>query len=212
MGEKKTLSPPLWDQVPITGKSVANVFRMLGKCAVVKIFWPNASFGNEALDKLNAHLHRRFFLIVFFFVCFAVGMHNVLTLFCALVTENKVLFFSSSYSLLTSASLGLLSILYPLKFRYVYTGTVINRRDFKLRVFRETSNVRLLICRSRLTFMEWCIKLNFSLVCLQELNNKIKRDKITPKLERNPYILTMEMCLNYWNYRIVDINMPNISL
>lgn len=49
---------------------------------------------------------------------FLVGMHNVLSLFCALVTENKVLLFSSSYSSLTSASLGLLAILYPLKFRY----------------------------------------------------------------------------------------------
>ena len=31
MGDKKTLSPPLWDEVPITGKSVANVFRQLGE-------------------------------------------------------------------------------------------------------------------------------------------------------------------------------------
>lgn len=30
IGEKKNLSPPLWDEVPITGKSVANVFRLLG--------------------------------------------------------------------------------------------------------------------------------------------------------------------------------------
>ena len=52
------------------------------------------------------------------FVCVNVaGTHNMLSLFCALVTENKVLMFSSSYLLLTSASLGLLSILYPLKFR-----------------------------------------------------------------------------------------------
>jgi hypothetical protein len=32
MRDKKTLSPPLWDQVPITAKSVANVFRLLGGC------------------------------------------------------------------------------------------------------------------------------------------------------------------------------------
>lgn len=31
MGDKKTLSPPIWEEVPITGRSVAHVFRLLGK-------------------------------------------------------------------------------------------------------------------------------------------------------------------------------------
>ena len=31
IGDKKTLSPPHWEHVPVTGKSVASLFRQLGK-------------------------------------------------------------------------------------------------------------------------------------------------------------------------------------
>ncbi|XP_077995141.1 myotubularin-related protein 13-like isoform X2 [Glandiceps talaboti] len=48
------------------------------------------------------------------------GIHNVLCLVCAALTDNKILFHSSSYSRLTDASTALLTLLFPLKYSYVY--------------------------------------------------------------------------------------------
>ncbi|KAJ7390984.1 ARS-binding factor 1 [Desmophyllum pertusum] len=48
------------------------------------------------------------------------GIHNVLSLFCATLTENKILFYSSSYSQLTHATQSMLALMYPLKFSYVF--------------------------------------------------------------------------------------------
>ena len=42
----------------------------------------------------------------------------MLALFCAALTENKILFYSSSYSQLTHATQAMLALMYPLKFRY----------------------------------------------------------------------------------------------
>ncbi|XP_031559820.1 myotubularin-related protein 13-like [Actinia tenebrosa] len=49
-----------------------------------------------------------------------IGIHNMMSLFCAAVTENKILFMSSSYVLLTNATRAMLALMYPLKFSYVY--------------------------------------------------------------------------------------------
>ncbi|XP_070563333.1 myotubularin-related protein 13-like isoform X5 [Ptychodera flava] len=54
------------------------------------------------------------------------GIHNVLCLFCAALTDNKILFHSSSYSRLTDASTALLAILFPLKYSYVYIPVLPN--------------------------------------------------------------------------------------
>lgn len=49
------------------------------------------------------------------------GIVNVLYLFCAALTEHKILFLSSSYQRLTDACRGLLAIMFPLKYRWVST-------------------------------------------------------------------------------------------
>ncbi len=51
-----------------------------------------------------------------FFFYFA-GISNVITLFCALLTDHKILFHSQSYQRLTDASHAITSLLYPLKYR-----------------------------------------------------------------------------------------------
>ena len=43
----------------------------------------------------------------------------MLSLFCAALTENKILFYSSSYAQLTNATQAMLALMYPLKFRLV---------------------------------------------------------------------------------------------
>lgn len=54
-------------------------------------------------------------------LCSPAGIVNVLYLFCAALTEHKILFLSSSYQRLTDACRGLLAIMFPLKYRCVYT-------------------------------------------------------------------------------------------
>lgn len=50
------------------------------------------------------------------------GIVNVLYLFCAALTEHKILFLSSSYQRLTDACRGLLAIMFPLKYRCLSTS------------------------------------------------------------------------------------------
>lgn len=52
-------------------------------------------------------------------LCPPSGIANVLCLFCAALTEHKILFLSSSYQRLTDACRALLAIMFPLKYRYV---------------------------------------------------------------------------------------------
>ncbi|XP_066439636.1 myotubularin-related protein 13 isoform X4 [Eleutherodactylus coqui] len=48
------------------------------------------------------------------------GIQNVLSLFCAVLTENKVLFHSSSFQRLSDACRALEALMYPLKYSYPY--------------------------------------------------------------------------------------------
>ncbi|GBL87002.1 Myotubularin-related protein 13 [Araneus ventricosus] len=48
------------------------------------------------------------------------GIHNLVTLFCAAMTEHKILFHSSSYSRLTDACHAATSLMYPFKYSHVY--------------------------------------------------------------------------------------------
>ncbi|XP_022088215.1 myotubularin-related protein 13-like isoform X3 [Acanthaster planci] len=48
------------------------------------------------------------------------GIRNVMCLYSAAITDQKILFHSSSYTRLTEACTALLSLLYPLKYSYVY--------------------------------------------------------------------------------------------
>ena len=45
------------------------------------------------------------------------GIQNVLSLFCAVLTENKVLFHSASFQRLSDACRALESLMFPLKYR-----------------------------------------------------------------------------------------------
>ncbi|KAM9823807.1 myotubularin-related protein 5 [Neosynchiropus ocellatus] len=76
-GDRQVIQTPINDSLPVSGSSVAQLFRQL-------------------------------------------GIVNVLYLFCAALTEHKILFLSSSYQRLTDACRGLLSIMFPLKYSFTY--------------------------------------------------------------------------------------------
>ncbi|XP_071510955.1 LOW QUALITY PROTEIN: myotubularin-related protein 13-like [Diadema antillarum] len=48
------------------------------------------------------------------------GIHNVITLFAAMLTDQKILFHCRSYTRLTEACGAIISLLFPLKYSYVY--------------------------------------------------------------------------------------------
>ncbi|XP_028278937.1 myotubularin-related protein 5 isoform X3 [Parambassis ranga] len=76
-GDRQVIQTPINDSLPVSGSSVAQLFRQL-------------------------------------------GIANVLCLFCAALTEHKILFLSSSYQRLTDACRGLLAIMFPLKYSFTY--------------------------------------------------------------------------------------------
>ncbi|XP_070847742.1 myotubularin-related protein 5 isoform X5 [Chaetodon trifascialis] len=76
-GDRQVIQTPIDDSLPVSGSSVAQLFRQL-------------------------------------------GIVNVLYLFCAALTEHKILFLSSSYQRLTDACRGLLAIMFPLKYSFTY--------------------------------------------------------------------------------------------
>lgn len=61
----------------------------------------------------------RIYATVVFVVRFISGIQNVLSLFCAVLTEHKVLFHSSSYQRLGEACRALEALMFPLKYRCV---------------------------------------------------------------------------------------------
>ncbi|RXM97783.1 Myotubularin-related protein 5 [Acipenser ruthenus] len=76
-GDRQVIQTPINDSLPVSGCSVALLFRQL-------------------------------------------GIINVLYLFCAALTEHKILFLSSSYQRLTDSCRALLSIMFPLKYCFTY--------------------------------------------------------------------------------------------
>ncbi|XP_051546862.1 myotubularin-related protein 5-like [Myxocyprinus asiaticus] len=76
-GDRQVIQTPLNDSLPVSGCSVAQLFRQL-------------------------------------------GIVNVLCIFCAVLTEHKILFLSSSYQRLTDACRALLAIMFPLKYSFTY--------------------------------------------------------------------------------------------
>ncbi|XP_017349516.1 myotubularin-related protein 5 isoform X3 [Ictalurus punctatus] len=76
-GDRQVIQTPISDSLPVSGCSVAQLFRQL-------------------------------------------GIVNVLCLFCAALTEHKILFLSKSYQRLTDACRALLAIMYPLKYSFTY--------------------------------------------------------------------------------------------
>ncbi|XP_076011746.1 myotubularin-related protein 13 isoform X2 [Genypterus blacodes] len=55
------------------------------------------------------------------------GIHNVLSLFCALLTEHKVLFHSTSYQRLGEACRALEALMFPLRYSYPYIPILPSR-------------------------------------------------------------------------------------
>ncbi|XP_077374547.1 myotubularin-related protein 13 isoform X2 [Festucalex cinctus] len=55
------------------------------------------------------------------------GIHNVLSLFCAILTEHKVLFHSTSYQRLGEACRALEALMFPLKYSYPYIPILPSR-------------------------------------------------------------------------------------
>ncbi|KAG7454791.1 hypothetical protein MATL_G00263360 [Megalops atlanticus] len=76
-GDRQVIQTPINDSLPVSGSSVALLFRQL-------------------------------------------GINNVLYLFCAALTEHKILFLSASYHRLTDACRALLAIMFPLKYSFTY--------------------------------------------------------------------------------------------
>ncbi|XP_051974415.1 myotubularin-related protein 5-like isoform X2 [Xyrauchen texanus] len=76
-GDRQVIQTPIHDSLPVSGCSVAQLFRQL-------------------------------------------GIVNVLCLFCAALTEHKILFLSSSYQRLTDACRALLAIMFPLTYSFTY--------------------------------------------------------------------------------------------
>ncbi|XP_036375739.1 myotubularin-related protein 5-like isoform X2 [Megalops cyprinoides] len=76
-GDRQVIQTPINDSLPVSGSSVALLFRQL-------------------------------------------GISNVLYLFCAALTEHKILFLSASYHRLTDACRALLAVMFPLKYSFTY--------------------------------------------------------------------------------------------
>lgn len=76
-GDRQVIQTPINDSLPLSGSSVAQLFKQL-------------------------------------------GIVNVLYLFCAALTEHKILFLSKSYQRLTDACRALLAIMFPLKYSFTY--------------------------------------------------------------------------------------------
>ncbi|XP_027007649.2 myotubularin-related protein 5 isoform X2 [Tachysurus fulvidraco] len=76
-GDRQVIQTPINDSLPVSGSSVAQLFRQL-------------------------------------------GIVNVLYLFCATLTEHKILFLSKSYQRLTDSCRALLAIMFPLKYSFTY--------------------------------------------------------------------------------------------
>ncbi|KAI8512806.1 ARS-binding factor 1 [Branchiostoma belcheri] len=76
-GDRQALQPPLSDSLPVTGTTVAMLFRQL-------------------------------------------GIYNVICLFCAALTDHKILFHSTSYSRMSDACQALCALMFPIKYSYVY--------------------------------------------------------------------------------------------
>lgn len=69
------------------------------------------------LQKLCSHIPTNIFFISF--CCLLIpGIQNVLSLFCAVLTEHKILFHSSSYQRLGEACRALEALMFPLKYRW----------------------------------------------------------------------------------------------
>lgn len=100
-GDRQALQPPLNCSIPVSNSTVAQIFQQLGN--------------------LKKHSHWRTLVSNQFFRYPSIpGINNVLTLFCAVMTEQKILFHSNSISRLTDACHALTALMFPFRYSHVY--------------------------------------------------------------------------------------------
>lgn len=112
-GDRQVIQTPLTDSLPISRCSVALLFRQLGEPGPPRAPQPpppgrclrppgrcRGCTACQAAEPVSPS-----------------GITNVLSLFCAALTEHKVLFLSRSYQRLSDACRGLLALLFPLRYR-----------------------------------------------------------------------------------------------
>ena len=75
--------------------------------------------GND-MDMFYCCNQDKFSLSLCCLVGFFLGITNSLRLFCAALTDHKILFHSQSYTRLTGASHAVTALMYPLKYRSVH--------------------------------------------------------------------------------------------
>ncbi|XP_073691800.1 myotubularin-related protein 13-like [Garra rufa] len=88
----------------------------------------SSQFSQSSAD-LKKILLSKYFISngAFVLFLFVPGIQNVLSLFCAVLTEHKVLFHSASYQRLGEACRALESIMFPLKYSYPYIPVLPSR-------------------------------------------------------------------------------------
>lgn len=108
-GDRQVIQTPLTDSLPISRCSVALLFRQLGEPSVPTPHGPPFPLPWGWRTEVEVVTVRG--------TCSPSGIANVLSLFCAALTEHKVLFLSRSYQRLSDACRGLLALLFPLRYR-----------------------------------------------------------------------------------------------
>lgn len=114
-GDRQVIQTPLTDSLPISRCSVALLFRQLGEPGP-----PRGPPAHRTVPRPPARPVGRCRGCAARQVPKPVspsGITNVLSLFCAALTEHKVLFLSRSYQRLSDACRGLLALLFPLRYR-----------------------------------------------------------------------------------------------
>ena len=94
--DRQVIQPPASPTVPCTGLSVYNLFKELGQSLILDLYR-----ARRALSLLCC-----------------LGIDHVVTIFCAALSDIKILFFSRSYWKLTEACKAVESLLFPLKYWY----------------------------------------------------------------------------------------------
>lgn len=107
-GDRQALQPPISPSLPITHTSVNLLFQQLGKNYLIM-----KQFATIHIITVNMYyVTNRYMLFL--------GIRNVLVLFCAVMTEHKILFHSASYSRLTEGCRALTALMYPFRYSHVY--------------------------------------------------------------------------------------------
>uniref|UniRef100_A0A4W2DZR4 SET binding factor 1 n=1 Tax=Bos indicus x Bos taurus TaxID=30522 RepID=A0A4W2DZR4_BOBOX len=117
-GDRQVIQTPLTDSLPISRCSVALLFRQLGEPGP-----PRGPPAPRTVPRPPARPVGRCRGCAARQVPKPVspsGITNVLSLFCAALTEHKVLFLSRSYQRLSDACRGLLALLFPLRYSFTY--------------------------------------------------------------------------------------------